>query len=119
MWNKGEQEKQEKQDSASAAKQPANISTYNAAVERFSKSAAAFMEQLSYLKEARDAYQQAMAASAELRKILDAGDEALRNVMANLEQSIDSHLGRYIAEKKKPERVKVETIEGQSAAGNG
>jgi hypothetical protein len=95
---------------------PASMATYNAAVEIFSNCTTAFMEQLSHLGQARDAYEQAITASAELRKILDAGDQALRALMANLEQSIDFHLGRRALEKKKPEPAKIEPIGGNSEA---
>jgi hypothetical protein len=54
------------------------MATYVDAVEGFRESATAFIQQLSLLVQARDAYQQAMTASAELRSVLDAGDENLR-----------------------------------------
>ena len=89
---------------------PTNMATYNAAVENFSKSVTAFMEQMHHLTQARDAYHEAIRASMEMRKILDAGDETLRTLMANLEQAIDAHLGRQVMDKKKPERLKLEAI---------
>jgi hypothetical protein len=89
---------------------PISMSTYSDAVDRFTKSATAFIEQVHHLTEARDAYQEAMAVSAALRNSLDAGDEALRTLMARLEQAIDVHFGKRAFDKKKPEPVKVEAI---------
>ena len=81
------------------------MTTYIDAVDRFSKAATAFMQHVNLLTEARSAYQQAMTASAELRNVLNAGDETLRNFMTQLEQSVSDHLGR--PERKKPDRVEV------------
>ena len=64
------------------------------------------MEQLPYLSQARDAYEEAITASAELRKVLDAGDEVLRTLMVNLEETIDLHLGRRAADKRNRNRRK-------------
>jgi hypothetical protein len=93
------------------------MSTYIGAVEDFRKSATAFMQHVDLLAQARDAYQQAMTASAELRTVLDAGDENLRTLMTQLEQALDLHTGKPVLDKKKPEAVKVEAIKanGESA----
>jgi hypothetical protein len=81
------------------------------------------------LSQARDAYQQAMTASAELRTVLDAGDENLRTLMAQLEQALNLHmakpvidrsaLDRSALDKKKPEPVKSEPnkANGESSGG--
>ena len=54
------------------------------------KNANVLMEQLPLLNKARDAYEKAMKASAELRRELDAGDEHLRSVMSHLEEALDA-----------------------------
>src|SRR6202030_2792838 len=46
------------------------MATYTEALNEFARSATAFIEQLPLLTRARDAYEQAMRASAELRKVL-------------------------------------------------
>jgi exonuclease VII small subunit len=106
MWKKAE-------ESVGMQPAPTTMATYNEAVEKFSKSATAFMQQLQHLTQAREAYQQAMTASAELRNLLDAGDAALRSLVSELEQAISVNLGNPAApDKKKPELVKVEAIRG-------
>src|SRR5437879_4307358 len=85
------------------------MTTYNVAVDKSTKSATAFMEQIHHLTQAWDAYHEAMTASAELRNVLDAGDEALRTLMSNLEQAIDVHQGRP-GLRNKPEPLKLELI---------
>ncbi len=95
------------------------MATYIGAVEDFRKSATAFMQHVDLLAQARDAYQQAMTASADLRTVLDAGDENLRTLMTQLEQALNLHMGKPALERKKPEPLKVEAIktstEGTSA----
>ena len=86
---------------------PPSMATYTEAVNEFSKNATAFIEQLPLLTRARDSYEQAIRASAELRKILDTGEENLRTLMSHLEQAVDPTLDR-----KKPEPTKVEAIRG-------
>ena len=86
------------------------MSTYVDAVEEFRESATAFIQHLNLLAQAREAYQQAMTASAELRTVLDAGDENLRTLMGQLEQALDLHISKPGADKKKPEPVKPETV---------
>ena len=95
------------------------MSTYTGAVENFRKSATAFMQHVELLSQARDAYQQAMTASAEMRSALDAGDENLRTLMAQLEQALNLHIARPGLDRKKPEPVKVEGIKanGESLGG--
>jgi hypothetical protein len=87
------------------------MSTYVDAVEEFRESATAFIQHLNLLAQAREAYQQAMTASAELRTVLDAGDENLRTLMSQLEQALDLHVSKPGADnKKKPEPVKPEPV---------
>jgi hypothetical protein len=84
------------------------VTMYTEAMNRFTKSATAFMEQVHLLTEARDAYREAMAASAALRNNLDAGEETLRSFMTQLEQVVNAHLGEPVPEKKRPELMKVD-----------
>ena len=100
------------------------MSTYVGAVENFRKSATTFMQHVDLLSQARDAYQQAMTASAELRTVLDTGDENLRTLMAQLEQALNLHLSkpaldRSALDKKRPEAVKSESTKanGESSGG--
>jgi hypothetical protein len=84
---------------------PTLMATYSQAVDEFTKNANVLMEQLPLLTKARDAYEQAMKASAELRKELDTGDAHLRSVMSYLDQAIDASPDR-----KKPEPTKIGVI---------
>ena len=95
------------------------MNTYMDAVEEFRESATAFIQHLNLLGQARDAYQQAMTASAELRRVLDAGDENLRTLMSQLEQALDLHTGKPSLDKKKPEPVKVEAPRAMSESTGG
>jgi len=72
---------------------PPTVTMYTEAMNKFTKSATAFMDQVHLLTEARDAYQEAIAASTALRNSLDAGDETLRSLMNQLEQVVNAHLG--------------------------
>ena len=83
---------------------PTTMATYSEAVDEFTKNASVLMEQLPLLSKARDAYEQAMKAGAELRRELDAGDAHLRSVMGHLEQALD-----VTPDRKKPEPAKVGT----------
>jgi len=80
---------------------PTTSATYSAAMNEFTKSANALMEQLPLLSKVGDAYEQAMKASAELRRELDAGDENIRSLMSSLEQALDAAPDR----KKEPAKV--------------
>lgn len=70
---------------------PVTLGAYTEAVNKFTKSASAFIEHLPLLAEARRAYEEASRASAELRRVLDAGDENLRALMSHLEQMANVH----------------------------
>lgn len=70
---------------------PLTLGAYTEAVNKFTKSASAFIEHLPLLAEARRAYEEASRASAELRRVLDAGDENLRALMSHLEQMANVH----------------------------
>jgi len=97
-------------ESVSAQPTQATMTAYVAAVDKFSKAATAFMQHVELLNQARAAYQQAIAASAELRGILNTGDETLRGFMNQLEQAVNEQASRQVVEKKKPEPAKVEPI---------
>jgi hypothetical protein len=75
-----------------------SMSTYTDAMNKFTRSATAFMDHVHLLTEARDAYQMAIAASASLRSSLDAGDRALRSLMTQMEQ-VDVHMGEAILDR--------------------
>jgi hypothetical protein len=87
-----------------------SMATYTDAMNKFTKSATAFMEHVHLLTEARDAYQMAIAASASLRSSLDTGDQALRSLMTQMEQVVNAHLGEASRDRKKPEALNVEAI---------
>jgi exonuclease VII small subunit len=93
---------------------PTTMATYTEAVNEFTKNANAFIEQLPLLKKARDSYEQAMRASAELRKILDVGEQHLQTLMNQLEQVVNP-----APEKRKPEPSKVEAIRGLDESAGG
>ena len=88
------------------------MTTYIGAVNEFTKNATAFIEQLPLLTRARDAYEEAMRTSAEMRKFLDASDENLRSLMTQLEQRVNLHQVKQATDKKNPEPAKVERMRG-------
>lgn len=90
----------------------ATMTTYTEALNEFAKNATAFIEQLPLLTKARDSYEQAMRAGAELRKVLDAGDENLRTLMTQLDQAVNIRGVKPIIDRKKPEAAKIEPIRG-------
>ena len=94
-----------KEDVAGA--QP-TLTMYTEAMNKFTKSASAFMEQVHLLTEARDAYEEAMTASRALRNSLDTGDQILRSLFTQLEQVVNTHFGEAGPDKKNPEPMKVE-----------
>jgi len=89
-----------------------NMNTYTEALNEFTRSATAFIEQLPLLTKAREAYEQAMKASAELRRVLDTGEENLQNLMMQLEQAVNVHGVKTASDRKRPELAKVEAIRG-------
>jgi hypothetical protein len=95
-----------KQDGVSTPPAP-TVAVYTEAMNKFTKSATAFMEHVHLLTEAQEAYQTAMTASTALRDSLDAGDQALRSLMKQLEGVVNV-LGEPALNKKKPEGVKGE-----------
>lgn len=97
---------------------------YFGAVEEFSKSAREFLKHVHLLPQALNARREALAVSAELRAILDNGDERMRTIMSELEQAVSGLLDNTtLSEKKqekpeKPDAVKVEAMKA-SAGGIG
>lgn len=100
---------------------PMTLGAYTEAVNKFTKSASAFIEHLPLLAEARQAYEEATKASAELRRVLDAGDANLRALMSHLEQMANVHLGptgTHELEKKNGEPSKLGPVRvGEEAKG--
>jgi hypothetical protein len=86
------------------------MTTYIGAVNEFTKNATAFIEQLPLLTKARDAYEQAMRASGELRKVLDAGEENLQTLMTQLEHGVSVQRVNLAPDKKNPEPAKLERM---------
>jgi len=89
---------------------PPTMKTYIEAVNEFTKHATAFIENLPLLTKARGAYEEAMRASAEVRKVLDAGDGNLRTLMTQLEQGVSLQPVKPAPDKKNPEPAKVERM---------
>ena len=96
-----------------------SMATYSDAMNKFTKSATAFMEHVHLLTEARDAYQMAMTASASFRHSLDAGDQALRSLMTQMEQVVNVHMGEAILDGKKSEGMKAEAVKLEAIRTNG
>jgi exonuclease VII small subunit len=91
------------------------MARYTDALNQFRKAATAFLQHVDLLAQARNAYEQAMTSSAELRNVLNAGDETLRGLMTQLEQSVNNDLSKPTFARKRPEPVRVEpTMSGES-----
>jgi len=104
----GKVDETKKENEAGTQRLPGSMKTYSEAVDEFSKHTSEFLACIPVLIKAREAYQRAMAVSAEVRSMLDAGDGTLRTLMAQLEDSVAIHLGKTPSDRKKPETVKVE-----------
>jgi len=89
-----------------------NMTAFMEAVNEFTRNAGAFIEHAPLLTRARDAYDKAMKSSAEVRKVLDKGEEDLRTLMNHLVQVLNSNLVMVAPEKKRPEPTQLETIRG-------
>src|SRR5262249_29451103 len=87
------------------------MATYVEAVEDFSRSVKEFLQHVHR-------YQEAVAASAELRKVLDNGDETLRMLRTQLEQAIGTPFVQQVLDEKKLETIKFEALRA-SAGGAG
>src|SRR5260370_8974478 len=95
---------------------PPTMNTYIEAVNEFTKNATAFIEQLPLLTKARGAYEKAMRASAEMRKVLDAGEENLRTLVTQLEQAVNVHGVKLAPDKKTRNQRKSTGGEGPTKA---
>jgi hypothetical protein len=104
----GKVDETKKENEAGTQRLPGSMKTYSEAVDEFSKHTSEFLACIPLLIKARDAYQRAMAVSAEVRSMLDAGDGTLRTLMAQLEDAVAIHLGKTPSDRKKPESVKAE-----------
>lgn len=93
------------------------MQTYTEAVVEFIKNATAFIEHLPLLSKARAAYEEAMSASREMRKVLDAGDENLRTLINQLEQGVNLHGMKPAPDRKNPESAKVERMRATDESG--
>jgi hypothetical protein len=96
-----------------------SMASYTDAMNQFTKSATAFMDHVHLLTEARDAYQTAITASASIRSSLDAGDQALRSLMTQMEQVVNAHLGEAEVETKRPEALKPDAVKVEPIRTNG
>jgi hypothetical protein len=106
----GKVDEPKKENEAGTHQLPSSMKTYSEAVDEFSKHTSEFLACIPVLVKAREAYQRAMAVSAEVRSMLDAGDGSLRTLMAQLEDAVAVQLGKVPSDKKKPESVKVESV---------
>ena len=111
-WNFAARSQQERVEDDPQPSSSPNMTTYTEALNEFTRSATAFIEQLPLLTRAREAYEQAMKASAELRKVLDTGEENLQTLMTQLEQAVNGHGVKTASDRKRPELAKVEAIRG-------
>ena len=93
------------------------MKTYTEATNEFTKYATAFIEQLPLLTKARTAYKDAMKASAEMRKVLENGDQKLRTLMTRLEREGVIQGVAPDPDKKKPEPEKLESIREADGSG--
>lgn len=95
------------------------MTTYTEAVKEFTTNATALIEHLPLLTKARAAYEEAMRASTEMRKVLDTSDENLRTLMAQLEQQVNPREVKSATDKKPPEPAKVERIKATDEGSRG
>jgi hypothetical protein len=86
------------------------MNTYTEATSEFAQHASALIEHLPRLGKARVAYEEALRASAEMRKVLDAGDEKIRTLMNQLEQKMSVYNLKAFGDKKVPEPAKIERM---------
>lgn len=99
------------------ASQPPGMKAYTEAATEFTSHASSFLQHLPLLAKARAAYAEAVRASAEMRQVLDAGDERLRTLMAQLEQAMNAHGVKPPLDKKIPEPTKIDRMKPTADAG--
>ncbi|HET9307732.1 MAG TPA: hypothetical protein VFO46_17060, partial [Candidatus Sulfotelmatobacter sp.] len=83
------------------------------------RNATAFIEHVPLLTKARDAYDKAMKANAEVRKVLDKSEEDLRALMNHLIQVLNSNVVTVAPDKKRPEPTQLETLRGNDKETSG
>jgi hypothetical protein len=98
---------------------PVSMAAYTEAVNEFTRNATAFIEHIPLLTKARDAYDKAMKANAEVRKVLDKGEEDLRALMNHLIQVLNSNVVMVAPDKKRPEPTQLETLRGNDKETSG
>lgn len=101
MWN-------QKEDAAGGQPTLTNMATYREAVDAFTKNATELIEHIPLFTKAREAYEQALRVSEDLREVLDTGDQTLRALMVQLEQAANLHLPT--PEKRKSEPMRIEAV---------
>jgi creatinine amidohydrolase/Fe(II)-dependent formamide hydrolase-like protein len=105
-----------KKEDALGSQSTPTLATYTEAMDKFTKSATAFMQHVHLLTDARDAYQEAVSASSAIRRSLDTGDQSLKALMTQLAQVVNSHFGEPDLDKNKLELVK-DATESRSVGG--
>ena len=80
MWNNDE-------EGVGAPPTRTTMTTYREALDEFTRNATALIEHIPQFTKAREAYEQALRTSSELRDVLDIGDQTLRALMTQLEQA--------------------------------
>jgi hypothetical protein len=104
-------------ETSSPASQLPGMKAYSEAATEFTSHASSFLQHLPLLAKARAAYAEAIRASAEMRQVLDAGDERLRTLMTQLEQAMSAHGVKPPLDKKVPEPTKIDRIKPAAEAG--
>ena len=93
-----------------------SMKTYTGAVDEFTKNATALIEQLPLITKARAAYEKAMRANAEMRKVLDADEQNLRTLMTQLEQALSVHGAKPAPDADKKNSARVDKMTGTDPA---
>lgn len=86
------------------------LADYEDAVREFSASAAEFLKQVPLLHKAREAYERATIASAQIREILDKGDETLQRFMEQMQETISSSSAMIASDATNPAPKPVQAI---------
>jgi hypothetical protein len=98
---------------------PVGMAAYTEAVTEFTRNATAFIEHVPLLTKARAAYDNAMKSSAEVREVLDKGEQDLRSLMHHLTQVLSSNVAMVAPDKKRPEPTQLETTGGANKGTSG
>ena len=81
------------------------LATYVDSKKKFSDAAKTFLEHVTLLNQARVEYQKAAKASEEMRSLLDAGDETLRTLMAQVEKASSDPFSEAFIDREKMEMM--------------